>query len=459
MEKIKGLVNISYLFLVVLFLVPCSVSALPAFPGAEGYGADTPGGRGGRVIAVTNLNDDGPGSLRAALTAKGPRIIIFRVAGNILLKTRIDIKEPFLTVAGQTAPGDGITIGITKTTLHGPLRIGTHDVILRHLRVRSGPTFSGSGQNDALTIVNGSKNIIIDHCSFSWATDENVQTENASNLTIQWSIISEGLSRSSHAKGEHSKGLHFRYGTNISIHHNLLAHNRDRNPNINASGIVDMVNNVFYNAHKWTWVKDKFGSPRVNAIGNFYKKGQASAKNHEIFYYNITGSNPKIFIKGNIGFNRISDDLPENLIVRKDSRFMMAPNRFNAPEVTTYSAFEAFDLVIADAGATLPVRDAHDQRIANDVKNGTGKLINNPSEVGGYLTKKSGTAYVDTDGDGMPDKWEIARCLDPNNPLDGSQDRNGDGYTNVEEFINDMNMPLPSVCEPRPAATGETASQ
>ena len=229
---------------------------IPAFPGAEGAGALTPGGRGGQVIEVTNLNNSGPGSLRTAIKAAGPRIIVFRVGGTIELKDDLTIREPYVTIAGQTAPGDGIALK------NYTLRISTHDVIVRYIRVRPGEGGDNAGNLvDGIEILNKpdnaketdkmAHNIIIDHTSVSWAIDENVSVWNMrpdlskiENVTIQWSIISEGLSHSRHPEDEHSKGLLVgSNNTHISIHHNLLIHNRKRNPVLHGVRI-DMINNV-----------------------------------------------------------------------------------------------------------------------------------------------------------------------------------------------------------------------
>jgi pectate lyase len=426
---------------------------LRAFPGAEGFGTETPGGRSGRVIAVTNLNDSGPGSFRDAVMARGPRIVVFRVAGTIELRTRIEITEPFLTIAGHTAPGDGITITRHQTADKGPFGIRTHDVVMRYLRIRNIPTPYGSGQVDATTVwptTDGGTdvyNIVIDHCSFSWGTDEVFQSESASNMTIQWSIIAEGLSHSTHPEGEHSKGMHFRgdHSDNVSIHHNLLAHNMDRSPNIVTTGTFDMVNNVIYDAGRfWTMIKDVFGSPHVNAINNYYKVGPSSWPEYRrdgwefVFYPSSSslGLDPRLYVHGNIGPHRPTDDLAQELVVETESRFMLVDRRYDAPPVTTYSAVDAFNIVLERAGATLPVRDAHDQRVAADARNGTGRIIDDPSDVGGLLTMAPGTPPPDADLDGMPDAWERENGLNPNDPSDASRDANGNGYTNVEEYLN-----------------------
>lgn len=423
--------------------MPQASRSIPAFPGAEGFGANSLGGRGGQVIEVTNLKDSGPGSLRAAIEAKGPRVVVFRVGGTIELLTRIRIENPYITIAGQTAPGGGIAIKNHPSNIRSPLEIKTHDVVMRYIRSRPGPSSKPSDTIDALTI-SGGYNIIIDHCSLSWATDENVNTwKDVRDLTIQWSIIAEGLDKSSHPKGAHSKGmlLGSEGAERISIHHNLFAHNYDRNPDINVTGVVDLVNNVFYNAARWTEIKDKYGNGRqqVNIVNNYYKLGPDSGKKgYEVFYYSNTGRRPQVYVKGNTGFHRPADNLPEELIVREDSRWMAVRGRFPSAPVTTVSAREAFDQVLARAGATFPQRDAADRRIVNNVINGDGKIIDDPSEVNGWPEIASGAPPQDSDRDGMPDSWEEKLGLNKNDPSDSRVDTGGTGYTKLEEYLNSI---------------------
>jgi pectate lyase len=395
------------------------------------------------VIEVTNLKDSGPGSLREALKASGPRIVVFRVGGTIELYSRLDVSKPFLTVAGQTAPGGGITIKNHPSNSKMPFQISTHDVVLRHLRIRPGPSPKDGGNLDASDL-RAAYNVVVDHCSFSWATDEVFTSGNKSHdFTIQWSIIAEGLNYSTHPEpGGHSKGLHLREknSNNISVHHNLLAHNYDRNPEINSTGAVDLVNNVFYDATRWSEVKDMFGEPKVNVVGNYYKMGPSSGpKGYEVFYEDSTGQNPHVYVSGNIGFHRSADSLPQAYIVRPDSRWMILGKRFPAPKVTTQSAPAAFTSVLAKVGATLPARDAHDARITKNVRNGTGHLIDRPSDVGGWLKIAPGTAPADTDHDGMPNTWEKKYGLNSAGAADAAKDKDGDGYTNVEEYLNGTN--------------------
>ena len=232
---------------------PDATAAVPAFPGAEGFGTATPGGRGGRVCTVTNLNNAGPGSLRSCVDMAGPRYVVFRTGGTIVLETRLNVTNPFITIAGQTAPGGGITLRmdpVSPTDL-GTMDVLTHDVVIRYLRFRPGNGTTGKDSDDALAIVNpGVSNVVVDHCSFSWAVDENVNTyDGTTDITISNSIIAEGLNNSGHPRGAHSKGL-LAGGVgahNVSIHHNLFVSNVDRNPQVSGVSVADVRNNVVYN--------------------------------------------------------------------------------------------------------------------------------------------------------------------------------------------------------------------
>jgi parallel beta-helix repeat protein len=413
-------------------------AAARAFPGAEGFGAYAAGGRGGRVIEVTNLDDSGAGSLRAAVAASGPRIVVFRVGGTIELETLLAINNPYITIAGQSAPGGGIAIKNSATNTSGALAIDTHDVVLRYLRVRPG---AGNHQ-DALTIRAGS-NIIVDHCSFAWAVDEGVNTwQGPSNISIQWTIIAEGLHRSTHYEGPHSMGLFLgsEKSRNISVHHNLLAHNNQRNPAIKTAGTVDVVNNVVYNwgvGQPTAWVGDKFGRIPLNFVGNYYKPGPDSDTSKHAVLVREYGHGFALFVEGNLGPHRPTLAQPDHAIVAPNGRKYLVRTRNEAPPVATTSASEALALVLESAGATLPQRDAVDARIVSDVRASTGRIIDNPAQVGGWPVLAAGVPPPDTDRDGMPDDWERARGLDPRRD-DSRDDRDGDGYTNVEEYLNGL---------------------
>lgn len=415
-------------------------TSLPAFPGAEGFGADTVGGRGGRVIEVTNLNDSGPGSLRDAIGQHGPRIIVFRVGGTIELQSRIDIEHPYITIAGQTAPGGGITLKNHPSMIHSPLRILTHDVVIRYIRSRPGPSEEESDVLDALTIADG-YNIVIDHSSFSWGSDEvfNIWYD-VHDVTIQWSVIAEGLHESTHPEGPHSNGMLIgsEGSGEISIHHNLFAHNRRRNPKVNMRGMADVVNNVIYNARYAMMIQDTYASPAVNYVGNIVIHGVNSFYDFDVRYFNEGNNPPTIYVRGNLGPKRPTDDLADHWVVRLEDREYLVDERIEAPQVTTYHACTAYHQVLADAGVTVPMRDAVDKRLVDEVINRTGQLLNDPSEVGGWPELEMGEAPADSDHDGMPDAWEEANGLDPEKPEDGAWDADGDGYTNVEEYLNSL---------------------
>jgi pectate lyase len=437
-----------------------AASSVPAFPGAEGFGANAVGGRGGQVIEVTNLNDSGPGSLRTALKATGPRTIVFRVAGTIVLKSPLAITQPFVTIAGQTAPGGGIALRNDGVQNKGSsLKIKTHDVVIRYLRVRPGP----GGESDAIAIEsdtgNEAYNIILDHISASWGVDEvlslatdwdNPNSFRTHDVTIQWSIIAEGLECSTHSQGCHSKGLMVGGKTsNVSLHHNLIAHNKERSPLLHARDVVDVVNNVIYTSGldraDIAVVSDRLdpGDRQFyNIVGNsFVRTADAPISAYEIGRSTRPGDVPtdiKLYVNGNTGPHRLDQTLQQDQVVHPDDRSYVITTQHAAPAVTTTSAEAAYEEVLAKAGAVLPQRDAVDNRIVNQVRSRTGGLIDDPSQVGGWPDLASGTPPTDTDHDGMPDDWEIQHSLDPNNAADGLQDANQNGYTNLEEYLNEI---------------------
>lgn len=439
-------------------LVP---SAIAAFPGAEGFGSAAIGGRGGRVIEVTNLNDSGSGSLRAAVGAEGKRIVIFRVAGTIELESSLIITSPYITIAGQTAPGEGITLRGMSSQVEALINIQTHDVLVRFLKLRAGPPSAGDGMMIMADDAHDTYNVVIDHNSMSWAVNRNLATwYDVHDISIQWNIFSEGLDCSIHPKGCHSKGVLLGgYASdedkdepgagNISFHHNLMAHNGERNPLVSTSGVTDVVNNVAYNAfgsfshvdfqHQLTVIP-------VNYVGNYFKAGA----NTDPGKYGVDVASPEIFgaqiyIQGNIDGHRQNDAQPDIDMVDPAARPYIISARNAAAPVTSTSAMEAFDRVLADAGAQAGLacdgtifarRDAIDARIVSEVRDGTGGIIDDPSEVGGWLNIPPAEACEDSDHDGMPQLWEQKFGFNPADPSDGSTDADGDGYTNVEEFLN-----------------------
>ncbi len=425
-----------------------SGNEMPAFPGAEGFGAKATGGRGGRVIAVTNLNDSGPGSLRTALDEKGPRTVVFRVSGNVSLKSSLKLKNSDITIAGQTAPGDGICL-----QNYGFSLAGASNVIIRYLRVRPGD--AAGVELDAFGGRDG-ENIIVDHCSMSWSIDECVSIYGAArNVTVQWCLMSESLYQSAHAKGHHGFGGIWG-GQNASWHHNLLAHHSSRNPRIVGKSVgqqlVDVRNNVIYNwGYNSTYGGD--GDVRVNLINNSYKPGPATRDGVRARIANPSaGSQPNNWwISGNqvIDSPEVTADNRRGVHpaggVAADSFRAMQP--LDVAPVTTHAAEAAFELVLASVGAMLPRRDPVDARIVEEVRTGTARfgetyegggkgIIDSQKAVGGWPELISTAAPPDSDNDGLPDAWERQFGFDPNNASDGAQDLDHDGYTNIEEYLN-----------------------
>ena len=459
----------------VQLLSGCDDYSAPAFPGAQGFGAFSLGGRGGRVIEVTNLDDVDstgatvPGSLRAAIEAKGPRTVVFRVSGTIdVCETNraLVVSEPYITIAGQTAPGSGVALRLDPSCASSTLTIETHDVILRYLRLRPGWTPALGDNGDALTAAGPDvHDIMIDHCSFSWASDEDVDISwGANNVTVQYSIISEGLLNAPRASGP-SGGygmLIAEGGTNgtgrITLHHNLFAHNYYRNPQITIGGLVDFRNNVIYDwALHGLRLMDVYGPPRMNIVGNFAKAGPTASTTtsvREMWALHSIGYAPfSYFVQDNLGPRRPSSSEPNLDIIYCREHYEDVDNSgidcdpsayatsvaFPASPVTTTSPAVAYDAVLQDAGATLPRRDAVDTRIVNDVRNGTGGDISDPTAVGGWPSLTSATPPMDSDHDGMPDAWETQYGLNPFDASDAAFDADSDRYTNLEEFLNSTN--------------------
>ncbi len=441
-------------------------ASIAAFPGAEGFGANTVGGRGGKVYEVTNKNDSGAGSLRNCVEAAGPRVCVFRTGGLIVLNTPLALQNPYITIAGQTAPGGGITI---RTASGGDVfSTQTSQVIMRYLSVRPGPGGSNHGDQIASNGV-ALSNIMLDHMTYSWGTDSNLETwYRVVNFTLQWSIISEALDCSTHPKGCHSKGLMLggyagsesktsKGSENISVLHNLMAHDGERTPLFEICGTAQVVNNVSYNPY-WTFAHQQdncyvpAGGPfisRINWIGNYHKKGPDSTSSTDLKVLpadsGVYSGGAQVYVKGNIGPSRSSATQPESDWVDSGSRKFIVTSPATAPAVTTTDAQTAYTDVLNEAGNSRGLdcngnwysrRDAIDARVVNEVRNGTGHIIDDPSQVGGWITPAAGTPCADSDHDGMPDAWETKNGLNPNNAADGVLDADGDGYTNLEEYLN-----------------------
>ena len=440
-----------------------------AFPGAEGGGMYATGARGAQtqeIYHVTNLNDSGSGSLRDAVSESN-RIIVFDVAGNIELVNALNITGSNLTILGQTAPGDGICIKNNTTGIYGD------NIIIRYLRFRMG---------DELTIEDdsiggrGHKNIIIDHCSISWSVDECASFYENTNFTMQWCIIAESLKESVHGKGNHGYGGIWG-GENTSYHHNLIAHHDSRNPRIATAGIeaaqtdvtkqtdlTDLRNNVIYNWGGNSAYGGENGAP-VNIVNCYYKYGPStdSGKRARIFQISAkkegdnTGTNnlncpgwgTDLYVSGNYvyGSETVTADNTKGVDFDGNTKTYglwtdenitdaekIVHNRYIQDyPVKTDTAEEAYEKVLSGAGASIS-RDAVDETLINDVKNGTGSLINTPSEVGGY-PELNGTKAKDSDNDGIPNEWEDTHGLDKFDKSDALK-INADGYTNLENYAN-----------------------
>ena len=459
---------------------------VPAFPGAQGGGMYSFGGRGGKVYVVTNLNDSGEGSFREALEAGGPRFVVFNVAGIIKLKDRIVVRAPYLTIDGSSAPGDGVCIAGDTVELE------THDVVIRHMRFRRGATWVGD-RNDSLG-GNPVGNIMIDHVSASWGLDENLSMYRhmytppeggpelklpTVNITIQNTIFSEGLNTFNHAFGSTLGGY------NSTFHHNLWACNTGRNSSVGMIYDFNFVNNVVFN---WRHRTVDGGDHRsfYTVVNNYYKPGPVTPDGQPIGYRilkldkrrspafnldfgkayvagNVVEGNEKVTRDNWAGGVQLEDDdmaaIPEQLTqkqirsrreevtpadIERRKQEVLAAVKAEKPYPHSYlriqSAEEAYEFVLANVGATLPVRDPVDKRVVEMVRTGEvtykeGKgIITDVEQVGGYPEYK-GEPYADADSDGMPDAWELAHGLNPRDGSDASGDMNGDGYTHIEDFL------------------------
>jgi hypothetical protein len=429
-----------------------------AFPGAEGFGHKTTGGRGGQVLFVTNLNDSGAGSLRQAIMTPGPRIIVFKVSGTIALNSNLTISQGDVTIAGQTAPGDGITLK------NFPVFVGADNVIIRFMRFRLGN--EKQVEDDAIW-GRYRKNVIIDHCSMSWSTDEAASFYANQDFTLQWCIISESLNNSLHAKGAHGYGGIWG-GDRASFHHNLIAHHKSRNPRFNGwrSGTnngpypnehVDFRNNVIYNWRDESAYGGENGT--YNLVNNYYKAGPATPGSKTMRVMRVSRESNELYAPGYGQFHIQGNFVVGNTTVSADNwnggivydggttkALVQLLSPISHQMTTQHTAQQAYEAVVDHAGASL-VRDAVDLRVIEEVRQGTATfngsvsgwpgLIDSQEDVGGWPELESLPAPVDTDGDGMPDAWEIARGLDPTVP--NANGRNlSTAYDNLEVYINSL---------------------
>jgi len=450
-KKITQLHRLSYnifikiVVILILSYVDIQAADLPVFPGAEGFGTHSPGGRGGKVIVVSNLNDSGPGSLREACTQEDPRIIVFEIGGYITLESDIDIRHPYCTLAGQTSPGAGICVR------GAGLNILTHDVVVRYLRFRMGRLADSKIEHfrDCIDIVGqpSSYNVVFDHCSISWGVSRNIVTWNdAHDITVQWCIISESL-RDPHPQEKAFGGMGFLVGDRtrrISIHHCLFAHNYQRNPRLKHGVHADVINNVVYNWDNGAAMlmgdfERSRDAPAVqaNIINNWFQSGENTSP--EVPIINALTS-ATLHVSGNVSNHPwYKKSLEQSLqwVTLSDKTFAGAP-------LTVCSAKEAYQRVLEEAGANFPSRDLIDKRIVQEVREANGHHIRHQNEVGGWCELAQGKRRTDSDGDGIPDLWERQNKLNPSDPQDAGADYDGDGYTNVEEWIHGLTAHKPA---------------
>ena len=414
-----------------------------AFPSATGFGAFAAGGRCGIVCVVDNLNDSGPGSFREAIEKNEPRTVIFSISGTIELTSPLIIKYPFLTIAGQTAPGDGICIKNFSLKISG-----THDIVIRHIRVRPGIEYLSLGSSVDAIEIRASERVIIDHCSFSWGTDELLNTwHGTKDFTIQWCIFSEPLNNSVHVKGAHGYAASIG-GIRNSFHNNLFAHAPGRNPSIagqdtDSTILLNFSNNVVFN---WEH-RSCDGKPRsINFTGNYYKPGPATIDEVRSRLVRVDncdkyGYTPKWHVENNFieGYPELSENNWAGAIAfeqgtseqqnRSHESFDQAGYISKDPELIYH---EVLDL----AGALCPKRDAIDNRIVSEVKSGAATfgngIIDKVEQVGGWPQLRSEDPPRYSDKDGMPDNWEIQSGLDPFDPADRNIYSQKNGFTKLE---------------------------
>lgn len=413
---------------------------IPAFPGAQGGGMYSFGGRGGRVFVVSNLKDSGPGSFREACEAGGPRIVVFNVAGIIHLTRPLDILAPYISIEGQSAPGDGVCIAGATTNLR------THDIVVRYMRFRRGAT-DISDRDDALS-GDSIGNVILDHVSASWGLDETLSNYRqmynnpetgkreklpTMNITIQWCLITEALDTYHHGFGATWGGW------NTAFHHNLFACNTGRNASIGMNHDFNWVNNVVFNWRHRT-LDGGGGGSEVNVINNYYKPGPATNKG-ELQYRVGKPEGGQWYAAGNIveGNEKVTADNWAGGIQGDRVQEAHVEKPFPMPVINVDSAQDAYEKVLADAGAVLPVRDAVDARAVRQVRSGKPEhgdgIITDPAQVGGYPAYM-GEPVKCTQNDGIPDWWKKKYHLDVNDAGLASKDLDGDGYTTIEEYLN-----------------------
>jgi pectate lyase len=422
-----------FISLLATIVPPSKAVAHAILPGVKGFGMQTPAGRGGRIIPVTNLNSSGKGSFKAAIQASGPRIVVFQVSGAIVYNGRYKIKNPFITIAGQTAPSPGITLqGATLT-------IDTHDVLIQHIRVRTGDGIRGVEPDNRDGINIGLKNprselynIVVDHCSVSWSIDEAIEIFKCSDVTFRNCIISEPLSHSLHSKGEHSKAMLIGRGAKrISILENLFAHSVDRNPVIQSGVSAVVVNNLIFNPGDFNIrVSSVKKASEISIVGNVTIKGKDTRYNAARKMPSFWGDPAQgtlVFLADNQCHSGTPSSSDDWSFVENDTSLSAKALRRSIKASTPTIWIEGLsampssrvkEYLLSNAGARPKDRDAIDRRIIADVRRNSGRIIDTPSAVGGWPQLKEN---------------RIALVLPP----DPNGDTDGDGYTNVEEWLHE----------------------
>lgn len=484
--KLKKLSAMGALSLTLLTAIPADGIAenkekLPAFPGAEGFGRYTTGGRGGKVYHVTTLEDTGEeGSFRWACNQKGPRTIVFDVSGTIYLKSELGLRNDDVTIAGQTAPGDGICIA------DYPFTIRANNAIIRYLRFRCGNRNVDKHEGDGLGGMD-LHDVIVDHCSVSWSVDECLSVYGSKNLTVQWCLVSQSMVNAGHSKGNHGYGGNWG-GSGASYHHNLVLHHTSRTPRLGprpstqTDERMDMRNNVIYN---WGGNGCYGGEGmNVNIVNNYYKPGPATLKRNSTIqrriaaigirtskYTEHNSANPnvwdamwhvwgKFYVNGNVNslhddvtrdnwtygmYNQIDNSSVDNTFTKATKDTMRIDTPIDFVTVTTHSAEDAFTQVLAYAGCSKS-RDALDYVMCYDAQEGTATytgagvdqgFVNSQDDCGGWPELTAKKAPRDDDGDGISDDWEDMHGLDPTDPSDGNKIGAG-GYTNLEIYLNSL---------------------
>ena len=474
---------LSLLTIIISIAVNAQFESAPAFPGAEGHGRFTTGGRGGQVYHVTRLTDDGqPGSFRHACNQSGKRTIVFDVSGTIYLTSELRLKNGNVSILGQTAPGDGVCIA------DYPFSIAASNVIIRYMRFRLGNRNVANHEGDGLGGMD-QQNIVIDHCSVSWSVDECLSVYGSKNISVQWCYVDQSMVASGHSKGNHGYGGNWG-GSGASYHHNLLAHHTSRTPRLGprpstqTDERMDLRNNVIYN---WGGEGCYGGEGmKVNIVNNYYKPGPGTPsgtkgmriaavgiRTSEYTHHGTDKPNDwdkmwhvwgKYYVNGNVNtkysdvtsdnwtygmYNQINDSKVDYTYTQETKDTMRIEKPIAYGYITTHTAQTAYEMVTRYAGASYR-RDSHDSYITDDVLTGTAKysgagqegkgFINNQDEAGGWPELASTEAPTDTDQDGIPDEWETRYGLDPNNTNDGrvcSLDKNG-YYTNLEVYCNSL---------------------